>query len=387
MDTMSRRRSVTILVRFALLPLLLWLAASTVSVPTAPGQATRPSAGPEAPDAAEPPGGGPAVARTSRAVLTVQAERFLLDGRPFDMWGIRTASGTQDDAQCDHLLAQLDEYKAHGVNTVTVFYMGCPGASYDPFSPDGRRLDPGHQGRMERIIRACAGRGMVVVVGLFYQAAPLGLRDAEAVRTAVRTVTTALRPHRNVLINIANEQNSGGWADSAAIYDFRDPQRIIELCRLVHEVDPERLVGGGGYDHEKNLVIGRSPEVDVLLFDTAGPDLGSGELHDRFVAGGVRASRSSTSSCSAAGRSGSSGASSRRRSSGCIGGRWRRRPSRPGLSVFFHNNPWCQQEPMRYDLGGSGSEADPGIRWYFEHVRGTRGGSAGPGGEGGVEPE
>ncbi len=53
---------------------------------------------------------------------------------------------------------------------------------------------------------------------------------------------------------------------------------------------------------------------------------------------------------------------------------------RPGLSVFFHNNPWCQLEPMRYDLGGSGSEADPGIRWYFEQVRGTKGGSAGTGG-------
>ena len=387
MDTMSRRRSVTILVRFALLPLLLWLAASTVSVPTAPGQATRPSAGPEAPDAAEPPGGGPAVARTSRAVLTVQADRFLLDGRPFDMWGIRTASGTQDDAQCDHLIAQLDDYKAHGVNTVTVFYMGCRGASYDPFSPDGRQIDPGHQGRMERIIRACAERGMVVVVGLFYQAAPFGLRDAEAVRTAVRTVATALRPHRNVIINVANEQNSGEWADTAAIYDFRDPERIIELCRLVHEVDPERLVGGGGYDHEKNIVIGRSPEVDVLLFDTAGPDLGSGGLYDRFVAGGVRGKPIVNVELF--------GGWTKRFERGVFPEEVKRvyrreveaAASRPGLSVFFHNNPWCQREPMRYDLGGSGSDADPGIRWYFEHVRGTRGGSAGPGGEGGVEPE
>ena len=157
-----------------------------------------------------------------------------------------------------------------------------------PSRPTGGEIDPGHQGRMERIIRACAERGMVVVVGLFYQAAPFGLRDAEAVRTAVRTVATALRPHRNVIINVANEQNSGEWADTAATYDFRDPDRVIELCRLVHEVDPERLVGGGGYDHEKNLVIGRSPEVDVLLFDTAGPDPGSGELYDRFVAGGRR---------------------------------------------------------------------------------------------------
>lgn len=41
-----------------------------------------------------------------------------------------------------------------------------------------------------------------------------------------------------------------------------------------------------------------------------------------------------------------------------------------GLSVFFHNNPWCQPsdegERVRYDLAGQGTSQDPGIRWYFE---------------------
>ena len=47
---------------------------------------------------------------------------------------------------------------------------------------------------------------------------------------------------------------------------------------------------------------------------------------------------------------------------------------RAGLSVFFHNNPWCQSttEPLRYDLGGYGTAGDPGIRWYFERVRERR---------------
>ena len=63
----------------------------------------------------------------------------------------------------------------------------------------------------------------------------------------------------NVIINIANEQNSSGWEDTAEIFDFRDPERILELARLVRDVHPGRLVGGGGYDHEKNVVIGRSP--------------------------------------------------------------------------------------------------------------------------------
>ena len=218
--------------------------------------------------------------------LGVRGDQFYLDERPFDMWGVRVASATKDAAQADHLIAQLDDYRAHGVNAVAIFYMGSSGAKYDPFSPDGLDVAPGHEGRMERIIQACAARNMVVIVGLFYQHAPFGLRDAEAVRNAVRTVTRKLRPYRNLVINVANEQNSGGWGDTAGIFDFRDPARVIDLCETVHQEDPDRLVGGGGYDHARNKVIGRSPHVDVLLFDTDGP-ADSGLLYDEFVAGGV----------------------------------------------------------------------------------------------------
>ncbi|MBM4028273.1 MAG: hypothetical protein FJ280_23205 [Planctomycetes bacterium] len=47
--------------------------------------------------------------------------------------------------------------------------------------------------------------------------------------------------------------------------------------------------------------------------------------------------------------------------------------ARPGLSVFFHSNVWCQGPgdgfPLRFDLAGQGTPTDPGIRWYFEHVQ------------------
>ena len=148
------------------------------------------------------------------AVLTVRGDRFFLDGRPFDMWGIRVASASQNERLTTGLIENLDEYRTHGVNSLAVFYMGSRGANSDPFSPDGLTVDADHQRRMERIIRAAAERGMVVVAGIFYQHAPLGLRDAAAVANVVRTVTAALRPYRNVIVNIANEQNSPGWEDS-----------------------------------------------------------------------------------------------------------------------------------------------------------------------------
>ena len=301
--------------------------------------------------------------------LTVRGNRFFLDGSAFDMWGIRVASASQNERLTSDLIENLDEYRAHGVNSLAVFYMGSRGANSDPFSADGLRVDPEHERRMERIIRAAAQRGMVVVAGIFYQHAPFGFRNGEAVRNAVRVATTALRPYRNVIINIANEQNSSGWEDSAAIFDFRDPQRIIELAEVVREVDPKRLVGGGGYDHEKNIVIGRSPAIDVLLFDTAGPDPHSGELYDRFVSRGLAGKPLVNVELF--------GGWTARFERGLFPDPVRRAylreveeaAVRPGLSVFFHNNPWLQTEPIRYDHGGAGVSGDPGMRWYFEAVR------------------
>jgi hypothetical protein len=305
-------------------------------------------------------------------VLSIKGDRFVYGGEPFDMWGIRTASGTMDDDQCEHLIAQFDDYLAHGVNTVTVFYMGCRGGNYDPFSPDGRRVDPGHQERMERIIRAAAEREMVVVAGIFYQHAPFGLESADAVRNATRVVTASLKPYRNVIINICNEQNSYGWSTSADVFDFREPERVIELCRLVKQIDPERIVGGGGYDHEKNRVIGRSDAVDVLLFDTSSLSPDSGELYDRFVAAGVRDKPIVNVELY--------GGLTNRYPRGIFRGDLRKAylgevdgaAARPGLSIFFHNCAWCQTPPMRYDLAGDGREASPGIRWYFEAIRDAR---------------
>lgn len=313
------------------------------------------------------------------AGLTVRGDRFLLDGAPFDMWGIRVASASQTERLTTDLIANLDRYDAHGINALGVFYMGSRGANSDPFSADGSRVDADHQARMERIVGAAAERGMVVIVGIFYQHAPFGLRDAEAVRQAVRTVTAALRPHRNVIINIANEQNSYGWEDSAAVFDLRDPHRIIELAEAVRQTDPRRLVGGGGYDHDKNIVIGRSGAIDALLFDTSGPEPDSEALYERFVSAGV----ADKPIVNVELFGGWTGKFERGVFPDPVRQAYLREvqaaASRPGLSVFFHNNPWLQADPIRYDLGGSGAPRDPGIRWYFEAVRAARGGSAGAG--------
>ena len=325
------------------------------------------------------------VAADKTHVLTIEGNRFKLDGKAFDMWGIRVASASQSQKVTDHLIQQLDTYKAHGVNTVAVYYMGSSGGNSDPFTPDGRSVDPEHQNRMNQIIEACDARGMVAVVGIFYQMKPVQgvmnpvhLRNWDACTEAIRTVTRNLKHHKNIIINIANEQNTGGHKNFPW-KPVRQPEVIIECCRIVKKTDPHRLVGGGGYDHDHNKIIGASPDVDVLLFDTIGPDRNkhSGYYHDEFVKAGVKNKPIVNVE---------------------IFGGWTKRfipqgvypteakqhhfteiddaRSRPGLSVFLHSNPWCQGPslgfPTRYNLAGMGTPDTPGIHWYFDDVQQKR---------------
>jgi hypothetical protein len=315
--------------------------------------------------------------------VTVRGDRIFLDGKESKLWGIRVASASQTDALADQLIAQLDDYRASGINAVAVFYQGSNAACSDPFSPDGAAIDPAHQRRLERIIRACADRGMVAVLGIFYQVKEVGgvmppvhLRDWAACLDAVRTVTSALRGHDNVILNIANEQNSRGhemhpWAP------VRTAAGIIEACAAAKAVDPARLVGGGGYDHAINLELGLSPAVDILLFDTLGPDrqAHAGYWYDHFVANGV-VSKPIVSVEMFGNWTG------RFRPAGVYDGDGKAAHfreiedalSRPALSVFLHSNNWLQGVyggyAIRYDLGGDGTPESPGIRWYFDYLRG-----------------
>lgn len=311
---------------------------------------------------------------TSRAELSVEGQLLLWDGKPFDMWGIRTASASQSQELTDHLIAQLDDYVAHGVNSVSVYYMGSSGGYSDPFSADGKSVDQAHQARLNEIITACNARNMVVIVGIFYQRSEApSLQDWEACQAAVETATRELQSHRNVIINVANEQNSQRYA-AMPWANVRDVPKLLELCRLVKRIDPARIVGAGGYDHDKNEQIGLSSDVDVLLFDTAGPTPHSGELYQRFVAAGIRHKPLiNVETFGAWTAQFSPQGVFPDRAKEIYLNEVQQAAEHPGLYLHFHNNPWCQtpgeEGRIRYDLGGSGTADDPGIRWYFEAVK------------------
>lgn len=314
--------------------------------------------------------------------LSIRGNQFYVADKQFPMWGLRVASASQSNENTEKLLAALPEYKRYGVNSVSVYVQGSSGGYSDPFRQGGKAIDGAHLKRLTRIIEACQEHEMVVIVGIFYQRTLAAdslcqLNSRKEIFRAVKTLTQALRPYPNVIINIANEQNSFFYKRYKP-FDFNDPDNIIKLCKQVKKIDPDRIVGGGGYQDSLNILIGKSKFVDVLLFDTFSGDVEnnhhSGWHYDHFRKMGVPDKPMINVE---------------------IFGGWTQQfappgvypdagkalhtqeideaAQRPGLHVHLHSNLWMQGpsdgHPIRYDLGGLGTEQAPGIRWWFAHLQ------------------
>jgi len=321
----------------------------------------------------------------SAQVLEINGEAFLLDGKPFDMWGVRMASASQREAYTAELISNLDDYRSSGINCISVFVQGSSGGFADPFGANGTSIDEAHWDRLKRIIGECSRRDMVVIVGIFYQRTMkdpeiCNLKSEEDIRSAVRLVAEKLKPYRNVIINIANEQNSGYYKSYKA-FAFNDPENIISFCEEVKKTDPERIVGGGGYHDSMNVVIGKSKHVDVLLFDTYSVDIENGHHsgwhYDYFKAVGVPEKPIVNVEIFG-------GWTGQFKPQGVYTPEGKaihyieieEAKKRDGLYVHLHSNPWfqgvAQDWDNRYDLGGQGTPGDPGVRWYFDKITGDK---------------
>ncbi|MGF1636332.1 MAG: hypothetical protein ACFCUU_04615 [Cyclobacteriaceae bacterium] len=224
----------------------------------------------------------------------------------------------------------------------------------------------------------CDKRDMVVILGIFYQSVKEpNLKDWKSAKSAVKLVAETFKPYRNVIINIANEQNSEvhldkGWANVTTV------EGIIEMAKIVKKVDPKRVVGGGGFSFVNNLLLARSSDIDLLLFDTFFATDNSEHWYD-YIAGGtiekplvnVEILGYSTLFLSPQGvfEPNKYFNDGKKEFTDEID----RAISTPGLYVFFHSTLWYQGisrgYPQHYDMGGSGTKEDPGVRWYFEYLK------------------
>lgn len=331
------------------------------------------------------------------------------NGAPLDIWGVRVASGAAGDQWTDALIANLDEYRRYGVNTLTVFYQGSSGAWLPAFSEDGREMDAGVRRRMLRLADATAEREMFLVAGIFYQRVFLGSRDAYL--RAAELVGKHLAGRPNVLVNVVNENSVGRWRECP--FPVSTADGIVELCGAVRQGGSDLLVGGGGVHPGVNAELAVRDGIDAVFFDWHSP---SREAVEAYRAAGSSKPLMNVESFGGQGQAFSEEEDAPEHGRNVSWPRWqgngdgapagRRRiqgafppegkiethhgkgdylaeveyaARTPGFSLFGHFAGWFQGPSRdagfdnRFDLGGAGTHDDPGIRWYFEAVARAKG--------------
>ncbi len=149
-------------------------------------------------------------------------------------------------------LPSIPQYAAQGVNAFTLCLQGgmpgYEGAINSAFEPDGS-LRADYLRRVERVIRACDARGIVVILGLYYQRQSMVLLDEAAVRAGVVNTAGWIRSggFSNVLIEVANEYPHHGFKHAI----IREPEGMASLIRLGKETAPGLLFTASGYGDGK----------------------------------------------------------------------------------------------------------------------------------------
>ncbi|MBN1508378.1 MAG: hypothetical protein JW955_16130 [Sedimentisphaerales bacterium] len=174
-------------------------------------------------------------------VLGIEGSRFTLDGKPTFLLGFSYYAGL--GASEDFIRSDLDDFQKHGFNWLRVW------ATWGSFENDvsavdaqGRAREP-FLGRLKWLVAECDRRGLVVDVTLTRGKGIGSLPASEAHQRAVEVLVTALKPHRNWYLDLANER------------DVRDARYVsadeLKLFRdRVRQLDPRRLVTAsfGGHD-------------------------------------------------------------------------------------------------------------------------------------------
>jgi hypothetical protein len=166
-------------------------------------------------------------------VLGIDGTRFTLDGHPTFLLGISyyAALAIEDEAV---LAENLDTIKDHGFNWVRVWgtwsaYDNNVCAVHRDGSPHGPYLD-----RLTRLCTLAGQRGMVVDVTLHRGGQEGVPRNFEEHLAVTEAIARALKPFRNVYIDVGNERNIG----DARHVPMEEVAAFIDRVKVI---DPDRL--------------------------------------------------------------------------------------------------------------------------------------------------
>ncbi len=182
--------------------------------------------------------------------------------------------GFAPQANTAAFIASMDQYRDKGILAFTVNLQGgMPGYEHainSAFKPDGS-LEPEYMRRVARVIEAADSRGMVIILGLFYQRQDQVLKDEEAVKTAVINAASWLKNkgYTNVMVEIANEYRIRGFDHSI----IKEEKGEVELMALVRSTAPSLLVSTAGMgDAEFPPILAEAADFMLLHGNTTEPE-------------------------------------------------------------------------------------------------------------------
>lgn len=233
---------------------------------------------------------GPATGGTR--VSLNDAGQILLNGQATTLFGFRVGSAPLRDDWTEALIAQLDLWRAHGVNALIIWLQGTSGGYTRLFSADGRALLTGEQpilartnfaitdtltpngtttpaavfARTRRIIAEADRRGILVISGLFYRSALLGSDTPAILAEAAATAARELGQHPNMMLNVFNEAQTNRPLESV--------EALRGYIRAAKAVSPGTLVGAGSLRAAMTPAIAEIPELDIVMQDAGrtGPE-------------------------------------------------------------------------------------------------------------------
>ncbi|MDQ1327607.1 MAG: hypothetical protein QG641_890, partial [Candidatus Poribacteria bacterium] len=155
--------------------------------------------------------------------------------------------GFDPEANTDRFIKSMNGYKSKGIMAFTINlqggFPGYEGALNSAFNPDGSLKD-NYMACVSRVIESADERGMIIILGLFYQRQDQILEDENAVRNATINAVKWVQKngYKNVMIEIANEYPHGGFDHKI----IKDPYGEAELIGIVHSTVAELLVSTSG---------------------------------------------------------------------------------------------------------------------------------------------
>ncbi len=193
----------------------------------------------------------------AKNVFKIKGTNFTLNDKDFDMWGIRVANALENDRTTFCLLNNMDDYKKHGINTMSVFLMGAWSGSANPFECDGAinaKLRGSHTyngrgnceaynycnpylDRLSVIIEEADAKDMVVNVGIFYQMRINQLSGVEAIRNATTNIAYWLKAkgYKNIFMDLVNEYAHIGYKDRDICFGMKNRGSADAGEILIHD--------------------------------------------------------------------------------------------------------------------------------------------------------